>query len=79
MKHRHLVEDVGLSTAAIDDILERGRPDDWRDLWAAVLADPWGSVAEDVLQICRDHYMYGTSLLWPEMISQLREERRGAS
>ena len=76
MKHRHLVDNVGLTTAAIDDILERGKPDDWRDLWKAVTAERWGDVAEDVLMLCREHHIYGTSPLWTKMIEQLREERR---
>ena len=63
MKHRHLVEGVGLVPAAIDDILEHGMPEDWNELWAAVERDPWGKVAEDILRICAAHEMYGTSPL----------------
>ncbi len=36
MKHRHLVDDAGLIPAAIDDILDRGDPADWRS-WDEVL------------------------------------------
>ena len=76
MKHRHLTDDAGLSPAAIDDILDRGEPGDWTDLWRVVEADPFGRVAEDVLRLCREHAMYGTSRLWPAMIAQAREDAR---
>ena len=79
MKHRHLVEGVGLVPAAIDDILEHGRPEDWNELWAAVERDPWGKVAEDILRICAAHEMYGTSRLWTRMIEKARAERFHAS
>jgi hypothetical protein len=75
MKHRHLTDDVGLTPAAIDDILDRGDPADWSELWRVIEADPFGQVAEDVLRICAAHAMYGTSRLWPEMIAQAREDR----
>jgi hypothetical protein len=76
MKHRHLTDDVGLTPAAIDDILDRGDPADWSELWRVIEADPFGQVAEDVLRICAAHAMYGTSRLWPAMIAQAREDRR---
>jgi len=76
MKHRHLADGVGLVPAAIDDILDRGDPADWTDLWRVVEADPFGRVANDVLRICEAHPMYGTSRLWPAMIAQAREDAR---
>jgi hypothetical protein len=76
MKHRHLSDGVGLVPAAIDDILDRGDPADWTELWRVVEADPFGRVAEDVLRLCREHAMYGTSRLWPAMIAQAREDAR---
>jgi len=77
LKHRHLPDDVGLTRAAIDDILDRGSPADWTDLMRTVAQDPFGSVTDDVLRICSAHEMYGTSKLWPAAIGQLR--RRGQS
>ena len=78
MKHRHLTDDAGLTLAAIDDILDRGDPTDWSDLWQVIEGDPYGPVAADVVRICNAHAMYGTSRLWPAMISQAQQERRAA-
>lgn len=75
MKHRHLIDDVGFVVPAIDDILDRGSPEDWRELWAEVERDPWSRVAEDILRLCAAHEMYGTSNLWPRMIRLERDER----
>lgn len=74
MRHRHLVEGVGLVPAAIDDILEHGSPNDWRELWAEVERDPRGPVSAEILHICAAHEMYGTSRLWPRMIELERED-----
>jgi len=76
VRHRHLTDDVGLTRAAIDDILDRGMPEDWSELMRIVAKDPFGSVAEDVLRICSAHAMYGTSRLWPAAIAQLRGRGR---
>lgn len=73
MKHRHLVDDPGFAAAAIDDVLDRGSQRDWAELLAAIEADPWGPVANSVLEICAQHEMYGTSKLWPRMISFIRD------
>ena len=52
MRHRHLNHD-GLSLAAIDDIIARGRRPDWLELRKALLAD--SVVREKVVQICAAH------------------------
>ncbi len=75
MKHRHLVDDVGLTPAAIADILERGKPNDWVELRNVIESDPNGDVSETVLKLCRAYHMYGTSNLWPAYIETLRRER----
>ena len=51
MKHRHLNHDR-FTTAAIEDILERGRLPDWAPLIAAIRADPFGTVANKTLRLC---------------------------
>lgn len=68
MKHRHLVDDVGFTPAAIDDILDRGKPQDWIELRDAILEDPFGGIAETVVNLCLAHDMYGTSKLWPAFV-----------
>ena len=52
MLHRHLNHQQ-LSLATIDDVISRGRWDDWVDLRRAVLNDQ--SVLEKVQRICRTH------------------------
>jgi hypothetical protein len=51
MKHRHLTHE-GFTTAAIDDILTRGRLPDWVPLIAAIRDDPFGEVAEKTRMLC---------------------------
>lgn len=80
MRHRHLeVADAtpppALGAAALDDVLDRGDLEDWQPILAEVRRDPWGAVANRVLQLVEDHPMYGTSRLWRSWI----EEQRGAS
>ncbi|WP_058555813.1 hypothetical protein [Thiohalocapsa sp. ML1] len=50
MQHRHL-NHARLTLAAIDDVIARGRWDDWAALRAAVLADP--ALLDKVEQVCR--------------------------
>ena len=73
MRHRHLNDDVGLTAAAIDDILDRGSLDDWLVLRNAAKNDK--AVAETIVGICRAHSMYGTSSLWIEMIGRIYGDR----
>jgi len=51
MKHRHLNHE-NFTLAAIDDILDRGRKQDWRPLIVAIRAHPYGEVAEKTLKLC---------------------------
>lgn len=50
MKHRHLQEGPELSSAAIDDIIDRGGWEDWLALRDRTDADR--STAERVLRVC---------------------------
>lgn len=50
MLHRHLNHER-LTLAAIDDVIARGRWDDWKELRLAVLEDP--AVMEKVEKICQ--------------------------
>ncbi len=52
MRHRHLNHER-LTLAAIDDIIARGRWNDWTELRRAVLTDP--TALEKVRRICRAH------------------------
>jgi hypothetical protein len=50
MLHRHLNHD-GLTLAAIDDVIARGRRADWERLREALLAD--ASLAERIRRVCQ--------------------------
>ena len=52
MLHRHLVHQ-NFSLAAIDDVISRGKRQDWAALRQAVLEDQ--DLAEKVLRVCRAH------------------------
>ncbi len=52
MLHRHLNHQQ-FTLAAIDDVIARGRPQDWAELRRAALQDR--SVLEKVAGICREH------------------------
>ena len=58
MKHRHLTHE-GLTIAAIEDVLARGRIPDWEPLITAIQADPYGEVAEKTLVLC-ERPLYGS-------------------
>jgi hypothetical protein len=73
MKHRHLeypenIPVLELGLAAIDDLLDRGTLVDWAPLARAIADDPWGRLAENVLDILAAHDMYGTGALWRRYI-----------
>lgn len=52
MEHRHL-NHQNLTLAAIDDIIGRGKRQDWAALRTALLAD--AMVREKVLRVCQAH------------------------
>jgi len=52
MLHRHLTHQQ-FTLAAIDDIIARGKRQDWASLRQAVLADR--ALLQKVLQVCQPH------------------------
>lgn len=74
MQHRNLKDNAGFTAAAIDNILERGTPEDWKILADEVIKDPHGGLAQRVYDIAKAHYMYGTSALWVGLITKWRGE-----
>ena len=52
MLHRHLNQ-PGFSLAAIDDMIARGRREDWAALRKAAVADK--RIMEKVIRVCRAH------------------------
>jgi DNA-binding transcriptional regulator YiaG len=73
-------------TASVDDpvetwpfegilaAVERGTLPDWRRLAAAIRADPWGPVAQQVLEAIELSRQYGTSELLSAVIDQARQD-----
>lgn len=58
--------------------VERGTLPDWRRLCAAIRADPWGSVAQQVLEALRLSRPYGTSELLEGVVSRARRQASDA-
>jgi hypothetical protein len=52
MRHRHLTHQT-FTLAAIDDVIDRGRKDDWLELRRAALSDP--STLARIRKICAAH------------------------
>ena len=50
MIHRHIIEGETLSLTAIDDIIDRGSPADWRKLKACVSVD--SSLLAKIVRVC---------------------------
>jgi len=73
-------------TASVDDpvetwpfegiltAVERGALPDWRRLAVAVRADPWGSVAQQVLEAVEMSHPYGTTELLTAVIERARAD-----
>jgi DNA-binding transcriptional regulator YiaG len=53
--------------------VERGTLPDWRRLAAAIRADPWGPVAQQVLEALRLSHPYGTAELLEGVVVRARE------
>jgi DNA-binding transcriptional regulator YiaG len=53
--------------------VERGTLPDWRRLAAAIRADPWGLVAQQVLEAIRLSHPYGTTELLEGVVTRARE------
>ena len=77
-------------TASVDDpvetwpfegiltAVERGTLPDWRRLAAAVRADPWGPVAQQILEAVELSRPYGTSELLTTVIERARQDTADA-
>jgi hypothetical protein len=70
--HRHLLGEAGYSVAAVEDILDRGGVDDWRELAAAVRSDPHGAPAHALEAVLANRYMYGTTVIWARFLQRCR-------
>ena len=53
--------------------VERGTLPDWRRLASAIRADPWGPVAQQVLEAVRLSHSYGTAELLEGVVARARK------
>ena len=58
--------------------VERGTLPDWRRLAQAIQADPWGPVAQQVLEAVRLSRPYGTTELLEGVVARARELAAGS-
>jgi len=73
MLHRHLNHQY-FTSAAIDDIITRGKWNDWAELRQALLAD--GALLEKVEKVCRPHLSNPYAqryYFWMHYVEQLRK------
>ena len=71
MIHRNLNPGYDDSVEAVQDILERGSEEDWRELALRVLRDPAGPTAQSLKVVLAAVPMYGTTKLWRLMLVDL--------
>lgn len=71
MLHRHLTHQR-LTLAALDDLLENGTLADWQPVLARVRRDPYGPVAERIVELlgARDYEENGA--LWRSFLEHVR-------
>lgn len=81
MEHRHLnvLDPRRPSRAAIDDILERGKLQDWLDLLTVVRDDPFGPVAEDTLAVIKHHKIFGAKVVQSYIENQRHGKEKSAA
>jgi DNA-binding transcriptional regulator YiaG len=83
LKFRNITASVNdpVETWPFEGILtavERGTLPDWRRLSAAVRADPWGPVAQQILEAVELSRPYGTSDLLTTVIERARQDAADA-
>jgi hypothetical protein len=78
MRHRHLAG-ASDSPSAVEDILDRGAIEDWRDLARRVRLDLNGQAAASLRQILKHRHMYGTTHLWIDYLRDLEDDASRAS
>lgn len=52
------------SVEAVEDVLDRGSVDDWRELAARVRRDPDGEAARSLRVVLCARHFYGTTTIW---------------
>ncbi|MDA8065061.1 MAG: hypothetical protein M0031_06090 [Thermaerobacter sp.] len=71
MRHRHLNPGFEDSVPAVEDVLERGHLDDWRDLAREILANPAGTRVQSLRTVLSYYDGYGTARLWKDFLRRV--------
>lgn len=79
MEHRHILPGFEDTVPAVEDVLDRGSVDDWRELARRVVDDPDGPAARSLQVVLDNVPMYGTTALWRHFLEEVRAEQRAAS
>lgn len=78
MEHRHIMPGHEDSAEAVEDVLERGGVQDWRELAARVRQDPAGPAARALRVVLAHRYMYGTTVIWQRFLERLESSQMGS-
>ncbi len=74
MRHRHLNENCDPNSLwAIEDVLDRGHMDDWRELAHRIVADPQGPAAQALQAVLEYYDGYGTATLWRDFLARAQK------
>lgn len=71
MQHRHLNPGYEDTVEAVEDVLERGSVEDWRELARKVRQDAHGPAARALRTVLEHRYMYGTTVIWKRFLERL--------
>lgn len=80
MRHRHLIDHCDPNSVwAVEDVLERGHLEDWRDLAQRIVRDPDGPAARSLRVVLGYFEGYGTSRLWQDFLERVETGRYDVS
>lgn len=68
MIHRHINKGFEDSVAAVEDVLDNGTEDDWRELARHIMEDPTGSYAKSLRVVLSHVRIYGVTRLWQDFL-----------
>ena len=73
MLHRHLNPGQDRTYEAVEDVIARGAPADWRELARAVIDDPHGEMARILEGVLASTNYYGSTVLWKDWLARVRQ------
>ena len=72
MLHRHLNPGQDRTYEAVEDVIARGAPADWRELAHTVARDPNGEMAAILEGVLAHTHYYGSTVLWSDWLARVR-------